>query len=1110
MAIRVLTGCLVLGMAFSGLQGQSQLLFPRLSFEDQEITGIAVVNPTSEAATVRFTAVGTDGQVIQAPGFSNPVERTVDPGTQLSEIASTLFAGRLDPARVAWVEATSPTEDLTGFFLALDTQISFFDGADLPRAGREIVFHDVRRRDGFSTELNLVNPSTNATAVNLALVTSGGRMTESLELAARGVARVTVAELFPGLESRQAQDASYILATAQESIAGFALIRSPGDALGLNAVVAPQTLNRLFFPQLAVLGSFVTTLTTLNDSDSNQLITITAHRPDGRLYDATDLDTNPVVVALGPGEILKADAQALFGFRGDATLEGWLEVESSSASVDGAISYSIPSIGSIAAVSTSGRGHHRALFSHIATTLGFFTGIAMLNPGTLAANVRVVALRPDGSVIGSYTTTILPGQRTSDLLTELIPAAAEQAGGLVWVSSDIPIYLTSIFGNATGVLANIPAQPAPPDYRPDATPSLLIMPGLAVLPPGGGQSFRVAEAVDTINWSVNGFPEGTEGFGRISEEGDYRAPLAVPDPLPAIVTAQSANQLAGASIDVISRTALVQGLGIVQSVAYLNGLQRLFAAELQLANGSSVAGAGAGQTAATSILDVTSGQPLEVLSLNDEVSAMLSFEDAEGREYLLLAGRSSGSIHRIDPLTQESAEVASGLDAPVAMTLDPLTGSLLVAQADAIVVIPASQLGGTGLTPPSTRPATARQGIDTGLGIRGIAVDGCTGEILVADEPSQSILGINRLTGQRRVLLRGFLNPGGLLGVYRTGVPCPFSFHVLSVASETGAISLSVPAAQSTIPWQEDTGARGLALVRRGSPLSAAEAIAVSTATGEVELAAVPGLYQPQPDNPSAGPDDQQCVLAVALPDANLEAAIRNSLFPPLQPLDPITCERAMGLTNLQADQRNIVSLEGLNGFPNLTRLLLFSNDISNLEPLSGLINLDNLQLFLNQVTDISPLRRLTRLENLLLSDNPLSNVDAVENMEQLRFLTLTRTQVEDLGPVAGLRRLERLFASDARISDISPLAGLTSLEQLLLDGNQIQDISAVEGLTQLDRLILADNLVTDISAIVANTGIGDGDTVSVFNNPLDGEDCANIQALIDRGVTLIHNVACP
>ena len=98
---------------------------------------------------------------------------------------------------------------------------------------------------------------------------------------------------------------------------------------------------------------------------------------------------------------------------------------------------------------------------------------------------------------------------------------------------------------------------------------------------------------------------------------------------------------------------------------------------------------------------------------------------------------------------------------------------------------------------------------------------------------------------------------------------------------------------------------------------------------------------------------------------------------------------------------------------------------------------------------------------------------------------------------------LQNLDIRGNEISDISDLAGLTSLQDLSLWGNQISDIAVLAGFTNLQTLILKDNQISDISALVANTGLGDGDFVYLYNNLLDttpgSEDMLNINALEAR-----------
>ena len=105
---------------------------------------------------------------------------------------------------------------------------------------------------------------------------------------------------------------------------------------------------------------------------------------------------------------------------------------------------------------------------------------------------------------------------------------------------------------------------------------------------------------------------------------------------------------------------------------------------------------------------------------------------------------------------------------------------------------------------------------------------------------------------------------------------------------------------------------------------------------------------------------------------------------------------------------------------------------------------------------------------------------------------------------LAGLTNLSWLTLYGNVVSDISVLAGLTEMGYLSLDGNVISDISALSGLINLSWLYLSDNNISDISSLVANTGWGEGNVISVKGNPLSYQSIhTHIPALQSRGVTV-------
>ena len=76
----------------------------------------------------------------------------------------------------------------------------------------------------------------------------------------------------------------------------------------------------------------------------------------------------------------------------------------------------------------------------------------------------------------------------------------------------------------------------------------------------------------------------------------------------------------------------------------------------------------------------------------ESVSKMIPFTASNQQQFLLLAGTTGGRIIRLDPQTQQSIDVAVGLDEPTSMVLDPLSGSLLVAEKNQISVVSRNQL----------------------------------------------------------------------------------------------------------------------------------------------------------------------------------------------------------------------------------------------------------------------------------------------------------------------------------------------------------------------------------------------------------------------------------
>ena len=497
---------------------------------------------------------------------------------------------------------------------------------------------------------------------------------------------------------------------------------------------------------------------------------------------------------------------------------------------------------------------------------------------------------------------------------------------------------------------------------------------------------------------------------------------------------------------------------------------------------------------------MTTGSQQSVAVFGDDIPKMISYLAADGKEYLLLAGRTSGSIRRLDPQAQTSVEVATGLNGPSALVIDPGTGDLLVAEADQVSTIPGSQINqgraGAGLAETEI-PAGARTLVG-GLFPTGIAVDPCTGDVYISQATTGEVLKIDRLTGEVTTLAEGLYGPTHLLLLSRSGISCPLSTHLVVVethffetqtrASE-GQIRLIVPATGTVAVWVPFTGRQIVDITLRpggdmGNPVGQQPAGNVGNPAvliaerddgqGQISQVEVVGRYESEsiPINP---PQMNPCLVTVNIVDPDLEAAIRPQLpgqGPQGRSVGPITCQAALTLKILFADFFNIETLEGLQAFKNLEEAFFLGNSIQDGSPLAELYRLFHLDIGLNELTDVSFLKKLTAMRVLYLDDNLLSDTGLRKGAGSDGQSAPQGSVTPILNPLANLIHLEFILVGFNNIVDLRPLAAPTHLGTLGAPLNQITDISVVSEWPHLFSLFVGGNPIRDLSPLSAKTGL--------------------------------------
>jgi len=143
------------------------------------------------------------------------------------------------------------------------------------------------------------------------------------------------------------------------------------------------------------------------------------------------------------------------------------------------------------------------------------------------------------------------------------------------------------------------------------------------------------------------------------------------------------------------------------------------------------------------------------------------------------------------------------------------------------------------------------------------------------------------------------------------------------------------------------------------------------------------------------------------MPDPNLRQAVREALGIPID--KAFTPADMSQLTHLNAIERGIRDLTGLEHATNLEVLPIIRNEIRDISPLSNLINLVFLDLGGNQISDLRPLAGLTRLETLRLWGNQISDISALAGLVNLKELSINHNKITDISPLEGLIHLEVL-----------------------------------------------------------------------------------------------------
>lgn len=212
----------------------------------------------------------------------------------------------------------------------------------------------------------------------------------------------------------------------------------------------------------------------------------------------------------------------------------------------------------------------------------------------------------------------------------------------------------------------------------------------------------------------------------------------------------------------------------------------------------------------------------------------------------------------------------------------------------------------------------------------------------------------------------------------------------------------------------------------------------------------------------------------------------------------------------LDASNRNIEDITGLEHCCNLGEVRLNGNAIRDVSPLGELRNVQSLNLADNRIVDPAPLGKIKKLQYLRLDGNAIEKVGGLVGLEALNVLHLGRNRINDIRPLARLNDLWTLKLDSNQIEDISALAELRA-DSLDLAHNRISDVSPLKSQLYLTFTFLQGNRISDISPLVemARADVEGEQRFAPYwklylaENPLNAESKKMLQELRSIGVRL-------
>jgi|GEM_PF-2657747 len=193
----------------------------------------------------------------------------------------------------------------------------------------------------------------------------------------------------------------------------------------------------------------------------------------------------------------------------------------------------------------------------------------------------------------------------------------------------------------------------------------------------------------------------------------------------------------------------------------------------------------------------------------------------------------------------------------------------------------------------------------------------------------------------------------------------------------------------------------------------------------------------------------------ITFEDPELEIAVRSAID---KFEEPVYLGDILDVEILEATDKGINSLIGLESFINLRELKLDKNSINRIDSILALPNLEIVHLQENEITTVDLKYAFNKVVDLDLSKNKIKRVSFNSSLNMTKSVNLSGNDITDVSMVQSLKSISKMNFSNNNISTFDFIDSMSTVTELNLSNNDLITMENIAGLQLIERLELQRN----------------------------------------------------